>query len=129
METARPADRGRSTTSGTVRCVLELFRAPDGRSRWYKLVRNVATALPEGYTLDGDLIHAGEEMDLPIGSVLVAKEPAGPKRRPLARWYSRLRSVVRTSTSVPSLSARRWLTPMSTPTGGPPGGSGSCSTT
>ena len=77
----------RPATSGTIRCVLEPFRAPDGRLRWYKLVRNVDVALPDGYALGGEFIRAGVEVDIPVGGVLVANEPVGPKRRPTARWY------------------------------------------
>ena len=71
----------------TVRCVLAPLLTPDGRERWYKLVRGIDVTARGGFAFLGEFMRPGVEVDIPVGGVLVAKEPTGLKRRPTSRWY------------------------------------------
>lgn len=65
------------TTPKTVRTTLPHITASGGRRGWYKLVTSVDVTKSNGYAFEGDFLKSGVELDLPVGSVIISKDPTG----------------------------------------------------
>jgi hypothetical protein len=65
------------TIPKTVRTTLPHITASGSRRGWYKLVTSVDTTKSNGYAFEGDFLKSGVELDLPMGSVIISKNPTG----------------------------------------------------
>jgi hypothetical protein len=61
----------------TVRIKLKAVNTSGNRNSWFKLVTSVDRSKRDGYAFGGEFIKAGVEIDLPVGSIILEKEPTG----------------------------------------------------
>jgi hypothetical protein len=48
-----------------------------GRSSWLKFVTSVDTAKKDGYAFEGEFLKLDQEIELPIGAIVIEKKPTG----------------------------------------------------
>lgn len=65
------------TESKTVRMTLPSITASGGRRGWFKLVTSVDKSKTNRYAFEGEFLKSEVEIDLPIGAVLISKDPTG----------------------------------------------------
>jgi hypothetical protein len=61
----------------TIRTIIRPQTRSGNRASWFKLIESVDITKKDGYAFNGDFLKLDQEIELPIGAIVVEKEPVG----------------------------------------------------
>lgn len=75
-----------------IRMNLSLCYTSGNRKSWFKRVTKVDKTKKDGYAFDGEFLPGDKEIELPVGAVIIEKEPGGSVKN--STWTGKIYVVV-----------------------------------
>jgi hypothetical protein len=69
-----------------VRTIIKSASTSGNRKSWLKLVTGVDLSKGNGFAFEGDFLKEGIEIEIPVGAIVIEKEPTGSVKNSSHTW-------------------------------------------
>jgi hypothetical protein len=69
-----------------IRTIIRPATTSGNRKSWLKIVTRVDTSKTNGYAFEGEFLKEGIEIEVPVGAIVIEKEPTGSVKNSSHTW-------------------------------------------